>query len=520
MDHCDSAPSVNTRPRAHHLEVAAARAAAGKRPAPRYFTSTGLGTLLGLRGLAGPPAVRLLSARFLVSAATKGSVLPRRQDLEVTAPEAYCSYDVVRQCLDEAVVVADRQPKDARFPGLVVVSYCWHGHHHPDPDGALIRQLAPILTWYAAERAKRFHRTVARCEMDAERWEARGNKLKADDLRKTSQAFAAKDPDFAVFIDYWSLFQGLEPGAPPDREGPRRTAVEQEAFEMALAQMDLFYAHSGTTVVRLSQQPPEWGPRGGGRTYSDRGWCTFELYASMLVKNWSGTLDVRDWQHLCPPEVRLAPDEPTASSNKALAAKAGTYDPAAHRDGGGERGDWRGPCGTLDALLGRGSRVAPIHPDAFDRLIASKDFTVPGDHDRVGQLYRQVAVAVLASAGEWLSFEDKLWDPSQFAEVARTVVLCNNLEGFLGLGNTGMDDAGAEAFCAALTPTTLPKLELLSISNNPLGAGAARAFAGALHAGMLPQLKKLYFKYRTLTMPKEAIAELEQACFERNVEPL
>eukprot|EP00037_Helgoeca_nana_P036884 m.13452 g.13452 ORF g.13452 m.13452 type:complete len:516 (+) comp8130_c0_seq1:328-1875(+) len=502
----------------HHLEVAAARAAAGKISAPRYFTTSGLATLLGLKGLEGPPAVRLLSARYLIAAAKAGSPLPRRQELEVTCPHAYCSVGMLKQCLEEVGVVADRQPKDARFPGIVVVSYCWHGTQHPDPDAALLNQLAPILTWYTAERAKRNGRTATLCEAGAARWEARGVAAKAEPPRGAASKWKCRDADFAVFVDYWSLFQGHDPKAPPHCAGPRRTSIEQEAFEFALAEMDLFYAHAGTTVVRLSQEPAAWKGRGKRRVYEDRGWCNFELYASMLVKNWAGTLDSREWVLPDGEHDLIAVSLPSAVGNAALAAAVGRYDPVRHRDGGG--GDWRGPCGVLSTLLPAGSRVAPMHPDTFDELIAHKQFSVAGDHSRVAKLYRQVATAVLASAGEWLSFEDKVWGAHDFEQTAQTLALCKNLVGFLGLGNTGMDDEGAAAFCEALSRTTLPKLEMLSISNNPLGDGAARSFAAALQAGKLPSLKRLYFKYRVETISEGAEAELDLACTARGIEPL
>lgn len=40
------------------------------------------------------------------------------------------------------------------YPGVVVVSHCWHTHQHPDPTGSMGRQLAVYLHWYAAQRAR------------------------------------------------------------------------------------------------------------------------------------------------------------------------------------------------------------------------------------------------------------------------------------------------------------------------------------------------------------------------------
>lgn len=64
---------------------------------------------------------------------------------------------------------------------MVVVSYCWQTQQHPDPSGTLLKMLGAFLHWYAAQRAN--------C---AERW-------------------SIQDPDFAVFLDFWSLYQGPIP---------------------------------------------------------------------------------------------------------------------------------------------------------------------------------------------------------------------------------------------------------------------------------------------------------------------
>ena len=55
--------------------------------------------------------------------------------------------------------------------------------------------------------------------------------------------------------------------------------------------MDVWYAHAGTTVLRMSKAPSTWTVA-EGRHYNDRGWCTFELVCSMLAKHWACTLDL------------------------------------------------------------------------------------------------------------------------------------------------------------------------------------------------------------------------------------
>ena len=388
-----------------------------------YYKASAMRELLSVRGPAQPcdlRDVRLLKASYLIKAAATGRLpLPMRQELErLEGDGPYLDGQRLDDCLEEAAFVAQSFPAQPTFPGVLSISYCWKGKDHPDPDGGLLKMLAPMLAWYMCERARKF---------------------------------PSRNPDFGVFADYWSLYQG------------QRTAAQQECFGRALGSMSLWYAHAGSTVLRLSKQPRSW-PKEQNRSYDDRGWCAFELVCSVLGKHWAGSLDCAAFStsHDAPGSFpskhydlvcrtllegaersigvenagrkRAAKSRPgtASSSSSAAAAAAAVAAPGVdaagvgvgaassrsserRRSAPGGDGNGRlqtlsdarhnkddthvlarlathtrgGAASTLLALLPAGARAAPLHPDDFERVIATKVFTVSRDNKVVAGLVRR-----------------------------------------------------------------------------------------------------------------------------------
>lgn len=559
-----------------------------------YYKASAMRELLSVRGPATPcdlRDVRLLKASYLIKAAATGRLpLPMRQELEKLEGDGpYLDGQRLDDCLEEAAFVAQSFPAQPTFPGVLAISYCWKGKDHPDPDGGLLKMLAPMLAWYMCERARKF---------------------------------PSRNPDFGVFADYWSLYQG------------ERTPEQQECFGRALGSMSLWYAHAGSTVLRLSKQPKSW-PKEQNRSYDERGWCAFELVCSVLVKHWAGSLDCaafstsrdapggfasksfdlvvstllegaeRSIEH----EQRAAREEAVlklqaaqrghevrkARAQQAEAAEAAAAAPPPAASGGpsgkkGRGGDakagkkaapksrpgtapsrpgtasrasrpgtasrasrpgtassssrslqtlsdarhnlddthvlarlatyTRGKPGTLGALLPEGARAAPLHPDDFDALIATKVFTMPRDNRTVAALYREVAGAVLGSVDHELDFSKKSWAAARgdFAQLARALALCAGLKGRLRLSQTGMDAKGAADFCAALAPGSLPLLEELDVNRNPLGPEGAQAFAGAIAEGKLASLRRIHVRACKPPIGNDGSLALAQACRPRNIQ--
>ena len=204
----------------------------------------------------------------------------------------------------------------------------------------------------------------------------------------------------------------------------------------------MWYAHAGTTVLRLSKAPTTWKVA-KGRRYDDRGWCTFELVCSMIAKHWACTLDYAKF------------------------------------DGK-----------TVESMVGE--RMVPMHPDDFESLILKKSFAVAKDNLMVFKLYSKVCKAVLGAATSELDFSKKTWKDEDFAALARSLGLATQLSGKLRLNRTHMSAADAKLFFGALDAKALPLLQELDLSDNPLGDEGAIVVAEALSAGKMPALSRLH----------------------------
>jgi len=183
-----------------------------------------------LRELVDRKDVVLLKASWLSKQGFKERPsLPARQQLEEDEPDAFADPQMLERCLKEVVRAATELVGDdlCHYPGVVVISYRWITPAHPDPHGTVLTMLAPMLEWYAAQRA-----------------------------------VLGFEPDFCVMLDWCSTHQ--EP----------RSDDQKQAFERAQKSMDIWYAHWGTMTWLLSSPPPDNSE--GAREYSEGGWTTFE----------------------------------------------------------------------------------------------------------------------------------------------------------------------------------------------------------------------------------------------------
>ena len=190
--------------------------------------------------------------------------LPRRQDLERDEPDAFYSAEEVRQ-----LETNNQQYNGFTQLSIVSVSHAWETSVHPDPRGANLLLLVDAI--------KRAQTTPEKT--------ARGNEAK---LLPSS---------LAVFFDFCSLFQRdptlFEASETPEakEEGEERDAfiaalkaktafyggeaydksrseAEGRPFKAALDNMEVWYAHQGTTVVLLTETPEG----SSAVAYDRRGW--------------------------------------------------------------------------------------------------------------------------------------------------------------------------------------------------------------------------------------------------------
>ena len=168
----------------------------------------------------GDSPVALVDARYLISLADQGGILPRRQQLPTTA---FVSIAALKRMSSSSSFMA-------ALP-IVVVSHPWLEPFHPDPKGSTLRLLAKALRLMCQ-----------RC-------------------------------DCAVFLDFVSLHQK---GA----QGEERTPSETALFSRALGSLSPWYSHPNTWVFKVTALP-EGYPDGfdfpttmtpNQADYHDRGW--------------------------------------------------------------------------------------------------------------------------------------------------------------------------------------------------------------------------------------------------------
>ena len=169
--------------------------------------------------------VDLVDARYLISLAAVGGLLPRCQELPGSAK------------ISPKSAWRLRWGKKFSLP-VLVVSYPWLSKEHPDPHGLQLQRISPILEAMVAE----------------------------------AQALAGQHCTVGVMLDYCSL-----PQVP-------RTEAEQEKFDQGLSSMHKWYAHPFTHVLLMTAPLPA-GRHSNAIPYMSRGWCYIEQQMAALVKN-------------------------------------------------------------------------------------------------------------------------------------------------------------------------------------------------------------------------------------------
>lgn len=204
--------------------------------------------------------VRLLRADWVLQRAEQLSAaatteeraalaLPRRQELEMSCPEAYYSMDALRSLPTQG---------ESQQLAICAVSHAWATADHPDPLGEQLCNLADVIR------------------------RAQAGLLPSQQERNTTYGNWRCAPlarDFGIFFDWASLCQKTA-------DAPR-TPDEVEAFSAALATMQLWYVHPRVSTIILSS-PPRVGPDGGSPSYLERGWPTVESAWASLCK-WKTT---------------------------------------------------------------------------------------------------------------------------------------------------------------------------------------------------------------------------------------
>ena len=332
--------------------------------------------------------------------------LPRRQDLERDEPDAFYSAEEVRQLKTGGF-------GSVKQLSIVSVSHAWETSVHPDPRGANL-----LLLVDAIKRAQTTPDEVA---------EGRKAKLLPSSL--------------AVFFDFCSLFQRdptlFEASETPEakEEGAERDAfiaalkaktafyggeaydksrseAEGRPFKAALDNMEVWYAHEGTTVVLLTETPEG----SSAVPYPDRGWPTFESSVAMLIKP---GVSSEEWPTLIDVSLRAS------------------------------------VC----------KRFAPLTPEGMHKLLMEKKFTNGADREVVVKLYTNVAERCIYPAKD-LDYYGMGFGDEEMTVLCEWFPKCEEVEKLFLYGNaftaTGWDllaeVVGREG--------AMPKLQMIDARNN------------------------------------------------------
>ena len=393
------------------------------------------------------PPVRLLRSSWLIARARRlqtvsteaerrSLALPRRQLLERDEPWAFYSA--------EEVEALPRGPEAAGSPlHIVSVSHCWGTPQHPDPLGRTLEMLADEILTAQTVRVSRAH-------------------VREDDSRRISDGqthLHMLPSEVAVFYDYCSLCQKDEAG--------NRTPEEEACFHRALATMQVWYAHLGTTVFLMTEVPAEYDTS----AYHERGWPTFERLVSMIAKR----ATISAWPMIV----------------------------------------------DVGSGTGTSQRLPPLTPEAFRSLLEAAVFTNGADRDMVIDLYRQTCEAVLRGASS-LRYSSLDWSDNELKTLCVWLSECHELAELALTCNPRIGDDGLCAFAAAVRkPGVLPNLQTFALEGSlhgvspQFGDAGVRALTAALASRALPKLA--YIDVTGSCASLESMRELTTVCRERAI---
>lgn len=234
-----------------------------------------------------------------------------------------------------------------QFPSmapLVSISYCWKTEKHPDPKGELLRSyLMPMFA-----------------------------KLLASPYCYDTQ-------EAGCFLDWCSL-----PQQP-------RTLEEQMRFELALEDIDLWYAHEAITVWSITKPPEALKPEDffeNGCGYYDRGWPLFENASRALS---------RDSKENILLDLGLASREAINSQ----------------------------PYYVIEQKCKK-SLMPPMSPLAFARVLGTKSVTQESDRFTLAKTYARAFMNIVGSA-DTLHFSGLHWKDAEVKVLSESLRTCSVL---------------------------------------------------------------------------------------------
>uniref|UniRef100_A0A7S1F6A1 Uncharacterized protein n=1 Tax=Noctiluca scintillans TaxID=2966 RepID=A0A7S1F6A1_NOCSC len=310
---------------------------------------------------------------------TFGSIAPVRGSYLLNETRLKCRQELPKHAVWTR---EELEPEQGRCVLFVALSYRWLSKEHSDPDG--------------------FHLNIVQHMMR--------RMMEEDDGDATM--------DFAMFIDFSSLFQG------------ERTQEQNDLFQKGLRESNVWYA-STQAMSWLQRRLPHGF---SGAAYEDSGWCFCEAAISSAIKSSFYRCDLSQ-----------------------------------------DAGEDALGLNFRDVTTGR---MVPLTPERMGQILDNdKNFTnKKEDGPKVKRIYQEFFAAT-ASETTSLDFERSGWHATHVGDLVEILPWFSNLQ-MLSLTENPIGVAGAQVLASALK--TNSTITSLGLSDCGVGDGGAHALAEAL----------------------------------------
>jgi len=189
----------------------------------------------------------LIKAQYLISLAKNGGIMPRRQEIPLSA------------------LITKKNMWRLRYNGMyrlpvLAMSYPWVDPFHPDRAGNLLQQILPILETLLET---------------------------AQDENETRSGIAGRGNAYqtvGIFLDYACLPQA------------ERIYEDEASFQVSLDKLWKWYAHPMTTVIMCTHELNHIPLPTNPKPYDARGWCICEKILASIAKGNNLLWDIRNYR--------------------------------------------------------------------------------------------------------------------------------------------------------------------------------------------------------------------------------
>jgi len=319
---------------------------------------------------------------------------------------------------------------------IAVLSYGWAAPHHPDPTGAQLQRLVPVL-------------------------EAMVHSTQHGISKSTT---TEKPAAWGIVWDFMSLPQrGYTTGYDPQKDD--RTPYQLGRFIKGLGSINVWYGAVYVTTVVCDWPMPECAQN--TVPIDRRGWCIFERRLSSIRKD----------DDCCLCVSQLSSCKLTYLSEVRSAGKAGRFPPLAPDD--------------FDRMLHEGMALELTSPGTGYRFTNGKDAT-----EVCLPQYRSAFFRLMALKGE-MPFSNTKWGVEDVQQLAAALKAAHaggvpTQANLLRLTYNQLPDAALPPLIEVMLAGAAPKLNYFTLQQNEFGDGALEVLSPLLRSPWLSSQLKTF----------------------------